>query len=158
MIVYHGSDCLVEKPEIRKSARALDFGVGFYTTTNKEQAISFAKKIRERNISEKEVISIYSVDFEYIKRNLNVKIFENPNEEWLDFVSKNRTGTYTEKFDVIYGAVANDTIFRTFIVYQNGILSKKETIKRLKIRKLYNQMVFTTEKALSFLKFEGKLL
>ena len=38
MIIYHGSLELVEKPEIRKSNRLLDYGSGFYTTTSVEQA------------------------------------------------------------------------------------------------------------------------
>lgn len=38
MIVYHGSTEIVEKPDVRHSYRALDFGKGFYVTTVKEQA------------------------------------------------------------------------------------------------------------------------
>jgi sucrose-6-phosphate hydrolase SacC (GH32 family) len=36
--VYHGSDILVKEPKIMQPVRALDFGHGFYTTTNIEQA------------------------------------------------------------------------------------------------------------------------
>ena len=32
---------------------------------------------------------------------------------------------------------------------------KEQTLEALKIKKLYNQMVFTSEKALSYLKFIG---
>jgi len=39
MIVYHGSDIVVKQPKILQSERMLDFGEGFYTTTNKEQAV-----------------------------------------------------------------------------------------------------------------------
>ena len=38
MRLYHGSIEKVEKPEIRKSNRTLDYGQGFYTTTSYEQA------------------------------------------------------------------------------------------------------------------------
>ena len=38
MIIYHGSTITVDKPEILPSQRMLDFGQGFYTTTNEEQA------------------------------------------------------------------------------------------------------------------------
>jgi hypothetical protein len=37
MTLYHGSDQIIEIPELRPSIRTLDFGPGFYTTTNKEQ-------------------------------------------------------------------------------------------------------------------------
>ena len=41
MILYHGSNVLVTEPKILKQNRFLDFGFGFYTTTNKEQAVSY---------------------------------------------------------------------------------------------------------------------
>lgn len=44
MIIYHGSNVVVSKPKLIQQNRFLDFGFGFYTTTNKKQAIPFAKK------------------------------------------------------------------------------------------------------------------
>ena len=38
MILYHGSNVTVEEPKLIKQNRYLDFGYGFYTTTNKTQA------------------------------------------------------------------------------------------------------------------------
>lgn len=43
MILYHGSNVLVSKPKILVTNRMLDFGAGFYTTSSKEQAMSWAK-------------------------------------------------------------------------------------------------------------------
>ena len=65
------------------------------------------------------------------------------------------TRQQTKKYDVIYGPVANDTIYRTLIAFENGILSKTETIARLKIRQLFDQMTFASGRSLSFLKFSG---
>jgi len=66
---------------------------------------------------------------------------------------ENRNGSYSgKKYDIVFGPVANDVIYRTFIAYEDGILTKDETISRLKVKKLYNQMTFCTEAALSFLK------
>jgi len=155
--VYHGSDIIVNKPEIKQPVRALDFGYGFYTTTNIKQAGSFAKKVQDRNSSKETHISIYKLNIALIKK-LSVLYFDKPYKKWLDFVSSNRNGTYHGKvYDVIYGPVANDTVFKTFIAYQNGILNEKETLKRLKIRNLYNQLVFTNEEALECLLFIGEL-
>lgn len=136
--------------------RALDFGPGFYTTTNINQAISFATKVKDRNNSAQSHISVYSVKPDLINEH-DILTFEKPDKKWLDFVSANRNGTYDGKiYGIIYGPVANDTIFRTFIAYQNGILDEKETLKRLKIRNLYNQLVFTSSKALECLLFIGE--
>ena len=84
--------------------------------------------------------------------------FESANEEWLDFVSENRSGNYDGKiYDVIYGPVADDDVYTTFALYQSGALTKEQTLDTLKIKKLYDQMVFTSEKALSFIKFVGTI-
>jgi len=155
--VYHGSDMVVDKPEIKQPVRALDFGQGFYTTTNIEQAKSFAKKVQDRNASVETHISIYTLNIDLLKK-LNVLFFDKPDKKWLDFVSANRNGTYHGKdYDIIYGPVANDTVFKTFIAYQNGILNEKETLKRLKVRDLYNQLVFTNEEAINCLLVTGEL-
>ena len=154
MIIYHGSDTEVINPEIRISNRALDFGFGFYTTTNHNQAYSSAVKIRERNNGGQAIISSYTCELDKMRKELNILWFDTPSEEWLDYVSNNRNGLIkNDNYDCIYGPVANDTIFKTFIAYQNGTLTKEETIQRLKIRPLYNQLVFKTEKSLKYISF-----
>ncbi|MDR2409821.1 MAG: DUF3990 domain-containing protein [Bacteroidales bacterium] len=59
--------------------------------------------------------------------------------------------------DIVYGPVANDIIYNTLIAFETGVLSKEETLVRLKARKLYNQMTFKTGRALSFLRYTGFL-
>ena len=36
MILYHGSNVIVEQPKLIRQNRYLDFGFGFYTTTNRK--------------------------------------------------------------------------------------------------------------------------
>ena len=155
MELYHGSSVIVEKPILIPQQRMLDFGAGFYTTTNMEQAEDFAKKVGDRRETEKCYVSVYEVaDFTTIKKELSVLEFTKPSEKWLDFVFDNRAGKYNgDAYDVIFGAVANDTIYRVLTAYEEGIVGKQECIRQLKIRKLYNQMVFASERALSYLKF-----
>ena len=45
MIVYHGSNVVVSSPKLIQQNRFLDFGFGFYITTNKAQAIAFADTV-----------------------------------------------------------------------------------------------------------------
>lgn len=158
MIVYHGSDVSVEKPILLAQKRTLDFGPGFYTTTNKNQAVSFAHKVMLRNESKTKAVSMYDIDFDNIKNTLEVLIFEEPNGDWLDFVYSNRQGIYNGKqYDIVIGAVADDTIYRVFGLYEAGFLNREETLERLKIRKLYNQVTFCTERSLKYLKYIGQL-
>lgn len=153
--LYHGCNVPVETPELRTSTHALDFGAGFYTTLNMEQAKSFALKVAEREHSSNAIVSVYKVDLDRLKTSLQGLWFENPSEEWLDFVSDNRSGKIVDsQYDFVFGPVANDTIFKTFIAYQNGVLTKKETIERLRVKKLYNQLVLKTAAAIEYLFFD----
>ena len=135
MILYHGSNLIIKEPRLIKQNRFLDFGFGFYTTTNKAQAINFAEKVfRRKNEGGKEV-SVYEIDEEKIFKECSVLKFDLPDEQWLDFVSKNRSGNYLDKqYDVIYGPVANDDVYTTFTLYQSGILTKEQTLEALKIK------------------------
>ena len=156
MILYHGSNVIVERPKLIQQNRFLDFGYGFYTTTNKAQAVSFAEKVYNRKKDGGRHISIYHLDEDRALSECKVLRFESPDEKWLDFVSKNRSGNYEgEVYDIIYGPVANDDVYTTFTLYQAGVLTKEQTLDALKIKKLYDQLVFATEKSLKYLKFSG---
>ena len=97
-----------------------------------------------------------SIDEEKAFQECELLRFDGPNGQWLDFVAENRQGIYQgEKYDMIYGAVANDDVYRTLTLYMTDVLSKEQTLESLKIRKLFNQLVFATDKSLQFLKFEG---
>ena len=94
------------------------------------------------------------MDYQKIEKELDILTFEEPSEQWFDFVITNRRNIWQgKKYDIVYGPVANDTIYRTLIAFETGELSKLETIARLKVRKLFNQMTFTSERSLSFLKY-----
>jgi len=158
MILYHGSCVTVEKPNLVLSRKSLDFGAGFYTTVNREQAVAFAQKVMTRNDKESQSVSIYNFDEEAAKTSLDILQFDSPDKDWLDFVHKNRHCTYIGKqYDLIIGPVANDDVYATLIIYEQGILNVEQTLEALKIKNLYNQYVFKTDKALSFLKYTNNV-
>lgn len=153
MILYHGSNMVVERPRLVEQNRFLDFGYGFYATTNKEQAENFARKVIARR-GGTPIVNVYEFDENARTDLLKIKKFPSPDEEWLDFVSANRNGTYSgESYDLIIGAVANDDVYRTLQVYSVGILTKAQALEALKVKKLFNQYVFATENAIALLKF-----
>lgn len=154
MILYHGSNVVVSVPKLIPQNRFLDFGFGFYTTTNKQQAIGFADKVYKRRKDGNRVVNIYEIDEQKAFSECSILSFDTADEAWLDFVSDNRSGNYNGKtFDFIFGPVANDDVYTTFTLYTAGVLTKEQTLDALKIKKLYNQLVLTSEKALSYLKF-----
>ncbi len=156
MILYHGSNVVVSKPRLIHQNRFLDFGFGFYTTTNKMQAIAFADKVYKRRRDGGKIVSIYELNEQSAFAECSLLRFDAPDEAWLDFVSENRAGSYRGKeYDLVYGPVANDDVYTTFALYSAGALTKEQTLDALKIKKLYNQLVLMSEKALNYLKFVG---
>lgn len=64
MTVYHGSNIEVREPKILKPNRELDFGNGFYTTTNLDQAIAFAKRVASNRGTGVPTVSLYEIDLD----------------------------------------------------------------------------------------------
>ncbi|MCL2416905.1 MAG: DUF3990 domain-containing protein [Bacteroidales bacterium] len=154
MKLYHGSTDIVEQPKIIKGDKFLDFGFGFYTTTNEEQALRWAKIKKKRTKNEKSYLNIYEMnDTVLFEKLFSVLQFDEPSREWLEFVIANRRGAITHNHDFVKGPVANDTLYRTFTLYESGVLTLQETINRLKVHELFDQLSFHTEKALANLKF-----
>lgn len=153
MILYHGSNMVVEKPRLIEQNRFLDFGYGFYTTTNKSQAENFARKVTVRRAGIP-IVNTYEIDDKINSETLKIKHFNFPDEEWLDFVSANRNGKYEgEQYDLIIGAVANDDVYRTLQLYMAELLTKKQALEALKIKKLFDQYIFATNESILLLKF-----
>ena len=154
MIIYHGSNVVVEAPNTLHSERLLDFGRGFYTTSNKEQAISWAKQVASRREPKEQILSIYEFDSIAAQRDLAIIRFTEPTAEWLDFVCANRSGRKPAKpYDIVFGPVANDKVYTVVQFYENGVYDKKEAIKRLKVEALFDQILFHTEKSLAYCRF-----
>lgn len=151
MKLYHGSNLKVEVPEILDSKRALDFGKGFYLTTDLEQAKRWAMVVTKRREQGIPTVSVFDYD---IENHLNILKFDGPNIEWLRFISNNRKMIEADKdYDIIVGPVANDNTMPVINMYLSGLYDENEALKRLLPQNLKDQVVFKTRKALSYLKF-----
>ena len=154
MELYHGSNIVVAKPRLVEQERGLDFGAGFYLTTNKEQAAQFSQIVVRRRKDGVPTVNIYEFDIEIAEKLLNYKRFNNAGSEWLNFVVNNRMKTYNGiEYDMVIGAVANDTVMPTIQAYISGFLNETATLITLKTSKLVDQVCLKTEKAISLLRF-----
>jgi hypothetical protein len=155
MNLYHGGLNVVEIPVIKDSQRLLDFGKGFYTTSNREQAEKWAKIKQNRDVKrQKSIVTIYEIDENIFKNeSFNVMLFSKADEQWLDFIFSNRMGLNVHHYDIVIGAVANDTLYSTLLLYETGVLSKIETIRRLKTHKLFDQISFHNQLVLKELQY-----
>lgn len=153
MKLYHGSLEIVSNPEIRTSNRTLDYGMGFYTTTSFEQAEAWVKRRIKEKKADKGYINEYELDKGALDK-FNSLIFENPTDEWVDFVMANRTNKdFIHSYDIVYGPVANDRVYAAFALYEGGLLDKQTLIAELKVYKLVDQFLFHTKEALRAIVF-----
>ncbi len=159
MKIYHGSTVIVEKPSLEILNYRTDFGKGFYTTTDIEQAKRWTKIKKERIQEGKEGNNIkrYINIYEYTENEeLNILDFLEATEEWLDFVYKNRKSKkLLHDYDIVKGPVADDNLFATLRLYERNYISKEDTIGALKTYKLVNQISFHTQKAIDTIKYLG---
>lgn len=172
MILYHGSYCIVEKPDLEKCAMYKDFGRGFYLTTSKEQAKSFAKisasKAKSKGlISNSEKNAYISVFKLTDTRTLKSFCFETADIEWLHCIVAHRRSSAFENvkksmqnYDVISGKIANDDTNTTIVAYMGNVFgtmgseqADKMCISLLLPERLQDQFCFRTKIALSALEY-----
>lgn len=156
MLLYHGSNILVDKPEIIESEITLDFGKGFYLTTSLDQAEKWAILTTSRRKEGRPIVSVFEIQD---KVNLKVLKFNGPDREWLKFVTANRKNkNYKNDYDLIIGPVANDNTMPVINLYINGVYNEEEALKRLLPQKLKDQVVFKNDKALKYLDFKEEII
>lgn len=158
--VYHAGVENIPKPDIVHSRINLDFGPGFYITDIYDQAVTWA--IRKSNKLGKEpVINKYLLRKEELPSHVGDRyiVFEEYNEQWLDFVVGNRLGQLLWKdYDYIEGGVADDRVVDTIDLYMTGFITRWEAIERLKYLKPNNQICITDQGVLDgFLKFTDSI-
>ena len=154
MLLYHGSNLEVPAPLLIEQARGLDFGAGFYLTTSEKQANEFSKIIVNRRKSGVATVNVYDFDMETAEKTLAIRKFDFADAEWLGFVTQNRLKTYSgSEYDLVIGAVANDTVMPTIQAFLGGFLSEEAALITLKTSKLTDQVCLKTERAISLLRF-----
>jgi hypothetical protein len=153
MKLYHGSTQIIDRPKLLEPTHPLDFGAGFYATTNFEQADNFAKKIVKWR-GGTAVVNTYLIKEKDLQP-FKILKFDNPDKAWLDFVVENRANREQKGMvDMVVGPVANDDVYSVVSDYEAGTYTEEEALARLKIKKLFNQYVFKTQKAIDLLNFK----
>lgn len=152
MEIYHGSLEIVSNPEIREPNRTLDYGAGFYTTTDFNQARDWVN--RHGSKAKLGYVNVYEIDMEAVRKS-NTLWFDEPTDGWIDFVDANRnTPGFTHSYDFVYGPVANDRVYAAFALYEARLIGKQDLLTMLKVYDLVDQLLFHTPEALKLLKFK----
>lgn len=145
VILFHGSNIVVENPKILENGYYKDFGYGFYCTQFEKQARRWALTKRKKHIVNQ---YIYTEN-----PKLKIKVFTEMTEEWLQFVVDCRRGKPHE-YDIVEGAMADDTIWDYIEDYVNGKITKAAFWELVKFKYPTHQIVFCTKKALDIIKFD----
>ena len=144
MILYHGSNAIVEYPEIRKAKYNKDFYFGFYCTRYQEQAERWATRYGKKG---------YVNQYEYEpNESLNILKFPEISDEWLDFIAKCRSGA-THNYDIVEGPMANDTVWNYVNDFLAGRINRKQFWALAEFKYPTHQISFHTLSALNCLKF-----
>lgn len=157
MLLYHGSNISINEPKLIPARRHLDFGPGFYLTSDLEQARKWALHTRNIHGNGVPTISVFEFDIQ-VQAQLDVLAFNSPDRNWLKYVVANRTGKETRQYDIVLGPVANDQTIRTVNDFINGYLTEDIAIQLLLPQKLKDQYAFKTERALQNLHFKEALV
>ncbi|MBQ5984355.1 MAG: DUF3990 domain-containing protein [Bacteroidales bacterium] len=154
MKLYHGSTVAVRRPLISRGRPNTDFGKGFYATTSFEQAERWAHIRKERSGSERAVVSVFEFDESLLDNpKYKVRRFNGVDREWLQFIVGCRKLRRDHDYNLVMGPVANDRLYLTINMYENGELSEEATIIQLKAYKLFDQLSFHSTASLRELHF-----
>ena len=168
MIVYHGSDHIIEVPVYNGSKRTNDYGYGFYTTESIDLAKEWACADNRDGFA-----NCYEFDLEGLSvLNLNAPEYNILN--WLAILAKYRTywqnGSIAEEakdylqqhffidpsgYDVIIGYRANDSYFSFAQDFVSGTIPLSKLSEAMRLGKLGEQIVLKSQEAFTHIRFTG---
>ena len=166
MIVYHGSDHIIETPLYNGSNRTNDYGYGFYTTENIELAMEWACSDNRDGFA-----NIYELNTDGLHiLKLNDPQFSILN--WLAVLTKYRSywqsGSVAEEaknylqenffvdpseYDIVIGYRADDSYFSFAQDFVSGAISLRKLSEAMRLGKLGEQIVLKSEKSFSQIRF-----
>ena len=160
MILYHGSEKIIEKPMYGKGNLRNDYGRGFYCTESEELAKEWACSNNRNGFANKYEFDIEGLEVLYLNSDEYTLL------NWLAILTKNRTywenstvsemakkyiATYFEidisKYDVVVGYRADDSYFSFAQDFVAGAISYRQLGNAMKLGKLGEQIVLVSEKA-----------
>lgn len=149
MKLYHGTNIVFDKIDLRKSKPNKDFGQGFYLSPDYGQALNMAKIKMEQQQEGEPVVMEFEVEEENMN-DLHTLVFDDYSEQWAEFILANRnnsTGAPVHDYDIVIGPIANDRVGVQLWKYENQLIDMSTLVSKLKYMKgLTVQYFFGTEK------------
>ena len=168
MIVFHGSDHIVEHPVLNGGKRSNDYGSGFYTTESLELAKEWACAKNTDGFANRYELDLTGLSI----LNLNAPEPEYNILNWLALLARYRsywqTGSIAEEaknylqehffidpapYDVIIGYRADDSYFSFAQDFVAGAISLRKLSEAMRLGKLGEQIVLRSQKAYDQIRF-----
>ena len=166
MILYHGSDKIINDPQYGVGNPYNDYGLGFYCTKDKELAKEWAcpearngvANIYELNMDEFKILDLQSEKYHVLN--------------WIAILLKNRVFAKktpiakaaekyileeflpdTEGYDIIRGYRADDSHFSYAKDFLNNAISVEQLEHAMRLGELGNQIVLVSKRAIEGIEF-----
>ena len=166
MIVFHGSDHIIETPVFLGGKRNNDYGPGFYTTESQDLAKEWACGKNTDGFANRYELTLEGLSI------LNLSAPEYNILNWLALLTRYRSywqlGSIAEAakdylqthffidprpFDIIIGYRADDSYFSFAQDFVAGAISLRKLSEAMRLGKLGEQIVLKSEKAYSRIRF-----
>ena len=168
MLLYHGSDHVIKRPEFGAGKKHNDYGRGFYCTENIELAKEWA-------VSEDAdgYVNKYSIDT-YRLSILDINSEQYTMLHWLGILLKNRIFTLStplereakkyildnfnislDGIDIVKGYRADDSYFSYARDFISGVISYEQLSKALRLGMLGEQYCLVSQKAFTEIEYVG---
>lgn len=168
MLLYHGSDHVIKRPEFGAGKKHNDYGRGFYCTENIELAKEWA-------VSEDAdgYVNKYSIDTSHLSI-LDINSEQYTMLHWLGILLKNRIFTLStplereakkyildnfnislDEIDIVKGYRADDSYFSYARDFISGVISYEQLSKALRLGMLGEQYCLVSQKAFTEIEYVG---
>ena len=168
MLLYHGSDHVIKRPEFGAGKKHNDYGRGFYCTENIELAKEWA-------VSEDAdgYVNKYSIDTSRLSI-LDINSEQYTMLHWLGILLKNRIFTLStplereakkyilgnfnislDGIDIVKGYRADDSYFSYARDFISGVISYEQLSKALRLGMLGEQYCLVSQKAFTEIEYFG---
>lgn len=167
MVIFHGSEKIIESPVFGYGKKHNDYGIGFYCTENRNLAMEWAVEINRDGYANKydlntKGLSIMDLtDEKYnvlnwiaiLLGNRDFSINSPVAKESKKFLLENYLPDYTN-YDVIRGYRADDSYFAFAKDFLNNAISVQQLSRAMKYGNLGEQIVLKSEKAFDRIIFQ----
>lgn len=164
MIIYHGSDHLIRKPEYHMGRRNNDYGYGFYCTAHEDMAREWSVSEGRCGYSNRYCLNTKGLTMLDLNKYpiltwltvlLENRIFhlDSPlSREASDYLKKEFCIDY-ESYDIIKGYRADDSYFSFAQDFLNGTISVTQLATAMRLGDLGEQIVVKSMKAFDSIKY-----